>query len=93
MGSFSHLFRDRFLDDFLIAFLMDFGPKMEPKECQSRSPDASENRYFSAVGPFVIPLVRFGSPSAPFGSILAAFGAILAPILAQFWFILSLFLC
>ena len=92
-GSFfawlSILFRHRIVHRLLVAFLMDFDPKTAPKNAGRGSPFDLPNRYFSAGGPFEVPLVRFGSLLAPFG---LHFGCFL-PILVFFWLNFGFFSC
>jgi hypothetical protein len=67
------IIRDRFSYEFSMAFLMDFGPKMEPDLTLCDDPFTFLFRYCSAGGVFEGSLTHVGTLLAPFGLLLAPF--------------------
>ena len=96
--SFSMFVRDRFLDEFSMAFFTDFGPD---SGCRFASVRVKIRNFFDpfprgvflkvpwlTLGSLCLPFgslrLPFRSPWLPFGSLLASFGSLSAHFLAPF---------
>jgi hypothetical protein len=81
--SFSMFFRDRFLDDFSMAFLTEFYPKYGPNLSKVMSRESIKIDTVSNLFPRGCFRRSLGSPWHPFGSVRIVLGILFGSIFVK----------